>query len=344
MKLSKLALFLILFTNLSALAYTEIDLQLPFKNSFYASSTYATLAPEKNRGKRKAFIMKPERKDLGDPLIKGRHSFEYYFYKNKKGAPLVLLLGGFGSLSSSASLKYTAEKLWQQGYHVATIHSVISWKFVLSASSTGVFGWGPNDARDIYRSLLATLTHIERHTQYDYKNVNLVGLSLGGLSIAHVMNLDHTRQTFRKGIMINPPVDVHYALSVVDGWHAIGDAWPADKRSSVIGHLFGLGTEVAEKLKKDPTFLFRLEQEVKVPISGLKFLIGYQFRDSLGSSIQVGQSIEDNGILHPCVIANFEITYLIQRDQIQKVIIVHIYKSLYSIAVYQLLHQYRISQ
>jgi len=68
-----------------------------------------------------------------------------------KPAPLIFNIAGTGAAHNSAKLLMVQKALYQAGFHVINIGSPTELNFLLSASSSHIPGYAPDDVRDLYR-------------------------------------------------------------------------------------------------------------------------------------------------------------------------------------------------
>jgi pimeloyl-ACP methyl ester carboxylesterase len=137
-----------------------------------------------------------------------------------KPAALVIVIAGTGSDGNSASQSRLRAILYGAGYHVLTMPSPTSPRFIAAASSTGVSGDLQQDGRDLYAAAQAILAHLPAKAQVT--DVHIIGYSLGGANAAVVKSLDATEHhlNIHRAVMINPPVSLFSSMDRLDQLYA----------------------------------------------------------------------------------------------------------------------------
>lgn len=139
----------------------------------------------------------------------------YRLARQSGTAPLVFLIAGTGARYDASNMEALKGVLYAAGFHVAQVSSPTSYDFMSAASRLATPGYSPEDARDLYRVMLAIR---DRHPELPVSDYLLVGYSLGGLQAAFVSRLDEERRQFgfRRVLMINPPVNLDTSVRNLD--------------------------------------------------------------------------------------------------------------------------------
>jgi len=75
------------------------------------------------------------------PLLEGKGTLRYCFYRQKGPTPLVFILPGLSGSAYVDTARYVAEWLAGHGFHVLIIPSPLNWNFALAASASGYPGY-----------------------------------------------------------------------------------------------------------------------------------------------------------------------------------------------------------
>ena len=143
-------------------------------------------------------------------------SLKYSVALQKKAAPLVFSIGGTGSAYNNRNMVALQKALYQAGFHVINLSSPTHLNFLLSASSSNMPGYAPEDAKDIYRVMQQAYAAVKDDIQVT--GTHVIGFSLGGLHAAFVGDLDRKEKqlNLQKVYMINPPVNLYSSAQILD--------------------------------------------------------------------------------------------------------------------------------
>jgi hypothetical protein len=197
-------------------------------------------------------------------------------------APLVVVIAGTGGSAFSLTAVELANALYFGGYHVLTIPSPTSLDFIIRGSETGVPGRNRDDARDLYRVIQLALADIRGRV--DWSEINLTGLSLGGMNTAYVAELDSRERKigFRKVLLLNPPVSLFNSTRILDGMF---ERYLGDKPGAFRAYLDALVTRFADIYVKsegppdfDSDFVYRIYRTIEPTNEDLETLVGVTFR------------------------------------------------------------------
>jgi predicted alpha/beta-fold hydrolase len=217
----------------------------------------------------------------------------YKVWMQKKPAPLVVLLPGLGANYIDSGPAAIAEFMHENGFSVILISSAFNWEFVVNASSSGVPGYTPRDAQDIYNALQVILKDVRK--KYGDKRITetiLAGYSLGGLHTAFIADIDGKEQkiNFARYVALSPPVNVLNAMIQLDELYKQWRQWSED---------------IIEQKKNKAVEFYEAQEENRLPENGelhvsgeeAKFAIGLLYRMNLGEVIKAIHARRDLGIL-----------------------------------------------
>lgn len=135
--------------------------------------------------------------------------------QNKK-APLIFILSGTGSSSTSLKTRYFERIFYTAGYHVVGVSSIMNSNSVVSLSYGKMPGNLMEDSLDIYRAIKHIKKYVEKKVEIE--DYNLVGYSLGGTHSAVLGFIDENEKefNFNKIYMINPAVNLFDSAKLLD--------------------------------------------------------------------------------------------------------------------------------
>ncbi|KAF0216328.1 MAG: hypothetical protein FD174_3782 [Geobacteraceae bacterium] len=138
------------------------------------------------------------------------------FAHQEQKAPLVFLIAGAGSSDRAPKLLSMMKALYQAGFHVIALPSPSNANFIISASQSSIPGDLAEDAADLYRVMETAWKQVEG--DIEVSSFHLCGISLGASQAAFVAKLDEERRvfTFRKVLMINPPVSLYSSATRIE--------------------------------------------------------------------------------------------------------------------------------
>ena len=280
----------------------------PYRDPYLATITAAVLNPDGlTPGLRREVIrvpVLPGRDRL--PALEGRGDMSITFYRSDGPAPLLFILSGIGSNPYFGLSTYFAELFHARGYHVVILPSPMTWGFALTASRSGVPGYAPADARDLYLAMQRTLEVLRARHEVQVKGVSFMGASLGALEGAYLSVLDgeERRIGIQRYLLINPPLDVPAAMAKLDAWRALRVELGREKVEKIGATALGIVNSISESRRTDPAG-FRISVAVdrmakdfsRMSTEELQFLIAENVHTTLPELVYVTQAIRDRGVL-----------------------------------------------
>lgn len=226
-------------------------------------------------------------------------ALQYSTALQRRRAPLLFVIAGTGSSYDSANCRYLQQVFHRAGFHVVTLSSPTYPNFVVSASSTQVPGFIPQDVADLYRCMNAIADEIGRE---QISSVNLTGYSLGGTQAAFLAELDsrEKRLGFRKILMINPAVNLMTSAMRLDRLLADNVRDRADAAHKV-AHLveeLSAAYKSSSEVNFGDDFLYSLGGRTFTETE-LKILIGVAFRVSLANMVFTSDVCTGAGYIAP---------------------------------------------
>ncbi len=227
-------------------------------------------------------------------------TFQYSTALQRDVAPLLFVIAGTGSSYDSANCRFIQDVFFRAGYHVVTLSSPTYPNFIVSASTSQVPGYIPQDVADMYRCMDVIADEIGRDRISDFF---LTGYSLGGTQSAFLAELDtrERRFGFRKVLLLNPAVSLMTSAVRLD--RLLSDN-VAD-RAEAVKTVAGLIRELSEAYRSSDhvnfgdEFLFALHRNKPISERELKILIGVAFRLSLASMAFTSDTCTGAGYIVP---------------------------------------------
>ena len=278
------------------------DYKYPYRDPYLATATSAILGNDEATARVESNILRvpglPGRNRL--PSLEGRGDLSLAFYRQNQAAPLLFILAGLGSNPYFGVGPYLASLFYRAGYHVVILPSPMNWNFALSASRSGAPGYAPEDARDLYDVMQKTLTTLR--DRYDVKPtvIRFLGVSLGALEGAYlsVIDADEEKIGIANYLLINPPVDLHYALKKIDEWSRLAKKFGPEMSHELVSKALAIVDSFSDERPDDPAVVDRLAKRFAgFTTEELRYLIAETLQSQLYELIYVTQVIHDQNVL-----------------------------------------------
>ncbi len=276
------------------------DYGYPYRDPYLATATSALLDTNGQIPRpRRRVVHVPGlagRNDL--PTLEGRGHLSVALYRQSHPAPLLFILAGIGSNAYFGLGTYVAELFHQQGFHVVIVPSPMSWNFALAASRSGAPGFAPDDAHDLYDAMQRTLTVLKTSYQVEPTRIALMGASLGALEGAHlsVVDADEQKIGIDTYLLVNPPLDLNYAIKTVDEWNALSAKFGRDGSRRLVGRALSIIDAFATEDRTDPAVFERFAKELATfTTEEIQFLLAKALQLSLPELVYVTQVVHDPG-------------------------------------------------
>jgi pimeloyl-ACP methyl ester carboxylesterase len=222
-------------------------------------------------------------------------------------APLAFVISGFGSDHNTRYGDVLARALYRAGFHVALLPSPTHGNFIVSASSSGVPGNVPEDARDLHRVMRLVDRQI-RGRGVAVSGFHLAGWSLGGLHAAYVAKLDDEEEEvanrfgFERVLLIDPPVSLYRSIEVLDD--ILAEHLPAGPGGveALLDEVITAASEIYERtvaIGLDEDFLYRAFLERRPSDEELAALVGLYFRLVSSSMVLTSDILTNAGYIFP---------------------------------------------
>lgn len=279
------------------LAWAE-EYRYPYRDPYLATATSVILDGDGQISRPKRLVVHVPgllgRNEL--PPLEGRGNLSIAFYRQSHPAPLLFILGGIGSNPYFGLATYFASLFYQRGFSVVIMPSPMTWNFALAASRSGAPGFVPDDARDLYDALQRTLAVLETCYAVKPPRIALMGASLGALEGAYlsVLDADERKIGIDTYLLVNPPLDLNYALKTVDEWNALSAKFGQEGTTRLVGRGLALVEAFAREDRNDPAVFERFAAELaKFTTEEIQFLLAKALQLTLPELIYVTQVLHD---------------------------------------------------
>jgi hypothetical protein len=278
------------------------DYEYPYRDPYLATATSAILGNDEAAARIESNIFRVPgltgRNSL--PSLEGRGDISLAFYRQKQPAPLIFIVAGVGSNSYFGVGAYLASLFYRAGFHVVILPSPMNWNFALAASRSGAPGYAPEDARDLYNVMQKTLATLKE--RYDVKPtvIRFLGVSLGALEGAYlsVIDADERKIGIANYLLINPPVDLHYALKKIDEWSRLGKKFGSERSHEIVSKALAIVDSFSDEKPDDPAVIDRLAKKLAgFTTEELQYLIAETLQSQLYELVYVTQVIQDQNLL-----------------------------------------------
>ena len=274
----------------------------PYHDPFLATATTALLSDDRTKAQDKSTIVHmpglPGRNKL--PTLEGRGDVSINLYRQSHPAPLLFIVAGIGSTPFFGVAPYLASVFYRENFHVVILPSPMSWNFALSASRTGAPGYVPEDARDLYTIMQRTLEMLKDRYDLRITKIDFMGLSLGGLEGAFlsIIEADQKKIGIEKYLLVNPPIDLAYAVNKLDEWTALGNKFGRDKSQEIVSKAIAIVDSFSGEKQDDPEVFDRFIKKFAIfTKEEIQFLVAQSLQSQLPELIYATQAIDDQKIL-----------------------------------------------
>jgi hypothetical protein len=278
------------------------DYGYPYRDPYLATATTAILSDDGATARVESTIVHvpglPGRNNL--PTLEGRGDVSLALYRQNHPAPLLFILAGLGSNPYFGVAPYLASLFYREGFHVAILPSPMSWNFALSASRSGAPGYAPQDARDLYEVMQKALTALSDRYGIKPTSINFMAVSLGALEGAYlsVIDGDEGKIGIAKYLLVNPPVDLAYAVRKIDEWSTLSRKFGREKSQGVVSRALAIIDDFSDERRDDPAVFDRLAKKFAgFTTEELQFLIAENLQSQLSELVYVTQVIHDQMVL-----------------------------------------------
>jgi len=285
----------------SSIAEAE-EYKYPYRDPYLATATAAILNTEGLIPRLKRQVVHvpglPGRQQV--PSLEGRGDLSVTLYRQPHRAPLLFILSGIGTNPYFGLATYLASLFHQEGFHIVILPSPMSWNFALAASRSGAPGYAPEDARDLYEAMQKTLGMVRARYSLEITGISFLGASLGALEGAHLSLIDAEERKIgiQKYLLVNPPVDLEYALKKVDEWDARQDKFGRAKSKGLLAKAIAIVESFSKEKRDDPAVFDRLAKAFAgFTTEELQFLIAEDLQILLPELVYVTQAIHDQNVL-----------------------------------------------
>ncbi|HEY7166610.1 MAG TPA: hypothetical protein VIB79_18700 [Candidatus Binatia bacterium] len=234
------------------------------------------------------------------PTLEGRGDMGVALYRQNRPAPLLFILSGIGTNPYFGVATYLARLFYRQGFHILILPSPMTWNFALSASRTGAPGYAPADARDLYEVMVKALSVIKSRHNVKITRLDFMGLSLGALEGAYLSVIDDEERKIgiEKYLLVNPPLDLEYALDKIDEWDALRGKFGVEKSKGTVSKAIAILEPFSKENRDDPAVFDKLVRSFSsFNREQIQFLIAEDLQTLLPELVYVSQAVHDQKLL-----------------------------------------------
>jgi pimeloyl-ACP methyl ester carboxylesterase len=276
------------------------DYPYPYRDPYLATATTAILGGDGACVKPRILRVPglPGRNKL--PTLEGRGDVSLALYQQDSPAPLLFILAGLGANPYFGVAPYLAEIFHREGFHVVILPSPMSWNFALSASRTGAPGFAPKDAQDLYEVMQKTLTTLRNRHNLSTTAIYFMGLSLGALEGAYlsVIDADEKKIGIARYLLVNPPVNLAYAVKKMDEWNRLARKFGREKSRELVSQALAIVDSFSDQRCDDSTIFGRFVKKFAgFTAEEIQFLIAETLKSQLPELVYVTQVIHDQNVL-----------------------------------------------
>jgi hypothetical protein len=145
-----------------------------------------------------------------------------------------------------------------------------------------------------------TLTALK--DRYDVKPavVHFLGVSLGALEGAYLSVIDSAEQKIgiASYLLINPPVDLAYAVKKIDEWRRLADRFGPEMSRELVSKAIAIADSFSAERPDDPAVIARLAKQFKgFTTEELRYLVAETLQSQLNELVYVTQVIHEQNVL-----------------------------------------------
>ena len=218
------------------------DYPYPYRDPYLATVTTAMLGGDDARVRPRILRVPglPGRNKL--PTLEGRGHVSLALYQHDSPAPLLFILAGLGANPYFGVAPYLADLFHREGFHVVILPSPMSWNFALSASRPSAPGFAPKDAQDLYEVMQKTLPTLRNRHDFSTTAIYFMGISLGALQGAYlrVVDADEKKIGIARYFLVNPPLDLAYAVQKIDEWNRLARKFGREKSRELVSQALAI--------------------------------------------------------------------------------------------------------
>jgi hypothetical protein len=293
-----LCLVVAMTTHLSWGSARAEDYKYPYHDPYLATITTAILNADGHTPGLKREVVHvpvlPGRDRL--PTLEGRGDLSVALYRQSGPAPLVFIVSGIGSNPYFGAATYFAGLLHRKGLHVAILPSPMSWNFALAASRSGVPGYVPEDARDLYVAMQKTLEILKTRHGLQVTRIEFMGVSLGALEGAYLSVLDakEGKIGIERYLLANPPADLTYAVKKLDDMDALREKFGPARSKGLMLKALAIAEPFTEERRDQPEFGKLVKDFSIFTNDELQFLIAGYLELVLPELVYVSEVIQEH--------------------------------------------------
>ena len=145
------------------------------------------------------------------------YTFKYILQKDKN-SPLIILFPSIGEGVTSHHSVVFAKMFYDKGYSVIIEGSHFHWEFLKSLPKGYIPGIPSNDIAYVRKITEKIINKLENKYECKFKDKSVIGTSFGAMATLFLADMESKENTLNISnyISINPPVELLYAVNVID--------------------------------------------------------------------------------------------------------------------------------
>jgi phospholipid-binding lipoprotein MlaA len=218
---------------------------------------------------------------------------KFQHWMQREPAPLAYVMPGLGSHRLSGTTLALAEHLHASGFSVVALSSAFHPEFMENASTSRLPGIIANDSQDIWNAMVEIDAYLAKRYSGSITRRAMVGASMGGYQALVLASLRKSKPDPRLSLdaylAVNPPVDLHYGVDIIDRFFDAPTEWSPETRQDRIDnavHKVGGLSAIQPSDLKGPAF----------DGAESKYLIGLNFRFTLRDALYSAERQHKLGI------------------------------------------------
>jgi hypothetical protein len=140
------------------------------------------------------------------------------------------------------------------------------------------------------------VANVANRSQIEMVGINFLGASLGALEGAYlsVIDAEERKIGIERFLLVNPPLDLSYALAKVDEWDAFQNRFGRDKSKKLVAKALGIVESFSKDKRDDPKIFERFAKAFAgFTTEEIQFLIAEDMQALLPDLAYVTQGIHD---------------------------------------------------
>ena len=234
-------------------------------------------------------------------VLKKHPALKYNLWLGEKPGDIVFIIPGTGENFASFGASKFAQLFNKNGYSAVVISNSFNWEFMEAAGTTIAPGCVYADSLDVVRVLKKLTRKLQKDYPGYFKRKILLGTSMGAMQVLFISDYSvrEKKKMFDKYIAINPPVDMRYAMDIINKYYLKGAKWGKTDISKKVKECIAAYMNIMggnspdaspivsahEKNQKEKMDLQHSQSKITLNKDDAEFLIGLNFHLKLVETI-----------------------------------------------------------